>query len=44
MAARAVLGVGEDLPAPAAEDTKTPGLCGEAKYLGVPKLPTVVKS
>jgi adenylylsulfate reductase subunit B len=31
------------LPAPSAEETKTPGLCGQAKYLGVDKLPTVAQ-
>jgi adenylylsulfate reductase subunit B len=29
------------LPAPSAGDAGGPGLCGEAKYLGVPQLPTV---
>jgi adenylylsulfate reductase subunit B len=29
------------LSAPAPEETKTPGLSGQAKYLGVEKLPTV---
>jgi hypothetical protein len=30
-----------DLPAPTAEGTKQPGLCGQTKYLGVDKLPVV---
>jgi len=29
------------LPAPRAEDLKRPGLCGQARFLGVPALPTV---
>jgi len=29
------------LPAPNAEDVKRPGLCGQARFLGVPALPTV---
>ena len=33
-----------DLPAPTVEQTKQPGLCGEAKYLGVPTLPTVART
>lgn len=31
----------QGLPAPVAEQAGGAGLCGEAKYLGVPKLPTV---
>jgi adenylylsulfate reductase subunit B len=34
----------QGLPAPTVEQTKAPGLCGEAKYLGVPALPTVAKN
>jgi adenylylsulfate reductase subunit B len=32
------------LPAPSAEETKAPGLSGQAQYLGVDKLPTVAKN
>jgi adenylylsulfate reductase subunit B len=31
----------QGLPAPSAEDAGGPGLSGQAKYLGVPNLPTV---
>jgi adenylylsulfate reductase subunit B len=31
----------QGLERPAPEDTKKPGLCGESKYLGVDKLPTL---
>jgi len=34
----------QDLPAPMPEDAKKPGLSGEAKFLGVPKLPAVAKN
>lgn len=34
----------QDLPAPAVEDSKKPGLCGQAKYLGVDTLPVVSKA
>lgn len=30
-----------DLPAPNPDELKKPGLCGQAKYLGVPDLPTL---
>jgi len=33
-----------DLPAPVAEETKKPGLSGQAKYLGVDTLPSIAKS
>ena len=31
----------QDLPDPGAEEMKKAGLCGEAKYLGVDKLPVL---
>jgi len=34
----------QDLPAAAVEDTKKPGLSGQAKYLGVDTLPVVAKA
>jgi adenylylsulfate reductase subunit B len=34
----------QGLPAPAPGDVKKPGLCGESKYLGVDRLPAVVKN
>lgn len=34
----------QDLPPPALEELKLPGLCGEKKYLGVDKLPVVSKN
>ena len=34
----------QGLPKPAAETIKQAALCGQAKYLGVPQLPTVSKS
>ena len=34
----------QDLAAPVIEDTKKPGLSGQAKYLGVDTLPVVAKA
>ena len=34
----------QGLERPAPEDTKKPGLCGEAKYLGIDKLPALGKN
>ena len=34
----------QGLPAPAPGDAKKPGLCGEAKYLGVDTLPALAKN
>jgi hypothetical protein len=34
----------QDLPAPSVDGAKQPGLCGEARYLGVPTLPSVATS
>ena len=33
----------QGLPAPTPEGAKTPGLCGQAKYLGVEKLPAAAR-
>ena len=33
-----------DLPAPAVDDAKGAGLCGQAKYLGVERLPVIARS
>ena len=34
----------QGLAAPAAEDAKKPGLCGESKYLGIDKLPALARN